>query len=112
MNLEIEYYQKDNGKNPVEDYINRLPRATQAKVIRTILLLKEYGTYAGMPYVKSLAGIKNCWELRVSSDKNIYRFGFTICRGRAILVHAFNKKSNKTAQKDLKIIRQRVKEIK
>lgn len=111
MKLEIEYYQRDDGSSPVAEFIDSLPQQAQAKITRTLRLLEEFGAFLGMPYVRSLVGIKNGWELRVRVDKSIYRLGFTIYRGKAIIVHGFIKKSNKTESRDIKIIKQRLKEI-
>lgn len=111
MNIEITYYKKSNGTNPVKKFIEEYPIPIQARITRTIELLRDYGLQIGMPHLKPLTGVKGAWELRVKADKQLFRFGFIINDGKAIILHGFIKKSGKTERKELAIIKSRIKEI-
>ena len=49
-----EYYQKDDGTYPVEEFILSLDNKMKAKVLWTISLLEEYGTKLRLPYSEHL----------------------------------------------------------
>jgi len=105
------YYKKSNGRKPVNEFINGLPETSQARIVKTIELLEDYGLAIGMPHLKPLKGVRSGWELRVKADDHFYRFGFRIIQGTPIIVHGFVKKTNRIDAKDLAIIKKRFKEI-
>ena len=112
MKWSIEYYTSKNGKSEVKDFIDGLTIEAKARVFKTFELLEAFGLGIGMPHVKSIVNIKGLWELRVRSNKNIYRFLFTIKEGRVIiLLHGFQKKSRKMLSKELGKAVKRLKEI-
>ncbi|PIP91533.1 MAG: hypothetical protein COW79_01900 [Bdellovibrionales bacterium CG22_combo_CG10-13_8_21_14_all_38_13] len=60
---------------------------------------------------KSMSGMKGIFELREWSNDSTYRAMYTtIIKGKIVVLHAFQKKSQKTPQKNLEIIRKRQKE--
>lgn len=101
----VVYYKKPNGRKPVNEFINSLPETSQARIVKTIELLGDYGLAIGMPHVKFLKGVRGGWELRVKADDLFYRFGFRIIQETPIIVHGFVKKTNKADTKDLAIIK-------
>lgn len=112
MNLEIELYTKERGNSPIISFIEKLPISAKAKTIETFELLSKYGTLLGMPYVKSVTGVRQLWELRIKSDTNIYRYFFFIKNGKIIVIlHAYQKKSSGIPKNDLKIVKHRLKEM-
>ncbi len=63
--------------------------------------------------VRDLKGLpKKVWEIRIQDDSSWYRVAYvTFVKGKIVIVHAFKKKSAKTSQTDLNVIKQRLKEI-
>ncbi|MDK2821519.1 MAG: hypothetical protein PWP31_1484 [Clostridia bacterium] len=53
--FEIEYYE-ENNKCPVFDFIKTLSPKEQAKILREIDLLAEFGLSLGLPHIKKLQG--------------------------------------------------------
>ncbi len=92
----IVYY--TNGlKNPILDFFESLPKKDVAKILKEIDLLEEFGLSLGMPYIKKLVDSDGIWELRVKLSSNSYRvFYFNFERDTFVLLHAFQKKTNKT----------------
>lgn len=81
----------------------------QASFNRIFGLLAEDGISVGMPHVRSITDSK-LFEIRVEQDKNIYRiFYFAYTGRRFILLHGFQKKTQKTPKKELKIAEDRLK---
>ncbi len=50
MDWEIEFYQKENGEIPVEDFLLSLNSKLRAKAYSDILLLKNLGSISANPF--------------------------------------------------------------
>jgi phage-related protein len=101
MSIEIEYYHKVSGEYPISDFIDNLPSKAQAKTMWTFELVESMGLSVGMPYVASMVGVKDLWEIRVSMQGNIYRY-FVHDNGTGLIIlHAFVKKDQKTPRKEI-----------
>ena len=82
----------------VETFIESLTEKEIAKVIRTIELLEEFENKLGMPHSKHLDD--GLLELRVRGKREI-RIFYCFCKSKAVLLHAFIKKTQKTPEKEL-----------
>ena len=51
---EIEFYDKADGSEPAKEFILSLDKKMQAKVLRTVALLREEGPFLREPYSKFL----------------------------------------------------------
>lgn len=80
----------------VEAEILALPDDMQARLLRILDLLTTWGPQrAGMPYTRSLGG--KLWEIRLQGRSGIARVIYVAASGRRIvLLHAFEKKTQKT----------------
>ncbi|MFA5867674.1 MAG: type II toxin-antitoxin system RelE/ParE family toxin [Actinomycetota bacterium] len=107
----IEYYTTEAGHVPVRDFIDDMPIKAKAKTFHTFVLIEEYGPLVGEPHVKYLE--KGLWEIRISALEGIYRLMFTTVKGKIIiLLHGFQKKSQKTPLGELRTARARLREVK
>ncbi len=94
----------ENGKVPVQNFLESLEPKLRAKAFRDIELLKNVGNELREPYVKSIKGKKNkgLYELRIKFSNDIARiFYFTYCNNKFILLHGFIKKTMKTPTKEI-----------
>lgn len=101
---EIIIYAKENGREPVTEFIQSLPAKHQAKAIWEIDLLEEHGDRLQKPYVDSISGekYKGLMELRVQFGGDISRiFYFTHVKNKIVLLHGFVKKDMKTPKREL-----------
>lgn len=97
----IEYY-THNNRCPILDFLKSIPKKDAAKILKEIELLEEFGLSLGMPHIKKIAGTKDLWELRIKQSTNNYRvFYFTMHGHAIILLNAFQKKSQKTPDKEI-----------
>lgn len=97
----VKYYTIDN-KSPVVEFIKKQTPKEQAKILREIDLLEEFGLFLGMPHIRKLKGYNDLWELRIKHSSNIFRIlFFNYKKGIFVLLHAFRKKSNKTPQREI-----------
>jgi phage-related protein len=99
----VEFYQSSDGSSPVLAWFLEQEPKVQAKFTWIFDLLQERGTLVGMPYVRSIVNSK-LFEIRVEQDTNIYRIFYVAYTGeRFILLHGFQKKTQKTPKKELDI---------
>ena len=82
----------------VETFLESLNAKEIAKVIRTIELLEEFGNDLGMPHSRHMSD--GLLELRVRGTREIRLF-YCFHKEKAVLLHAFIKKAQKTQGKEL-----------
>lgn len=63
MSWKILLLETQRGDQPVETFIDKLDEATEAKVLRALDLLSDYGLSLSMPHTKKLS--RQIYELRV-----------------------------------------------
>ena len=104
---EVIYYE-DEKESPVEDFIlEQLPKE-QAKIIRSIDLLEEFGLSLGMPHIRKIVNYE-LWELRIQLGNNIFRVLFKdLNNNEFVLLHGFQKKTDKLPQKEINIALRRL----
>ena len=97
---DIEFYDKADGTEPAKDFILSLDTKMQAKVLRTVSLLREAGPSLREPYSKSLSD--GIFEIRTKfgSDITCVLYFFVIGR-RIILTNGFVKKTQKTPPEEI-----------
>ena len=97
----IDFYVKENGKIPVQEFLDSLQKKMLAKALREIKLLQENGRDLREPHVKYMKD--GIYELRVKAGSDISRiFYFFFSKEDIILTNGFIKKTPKTPQKELK----------
>ena len=91
--------------------IERWPDGIQAKYVRMIDLIEEFGPQLGPPHTKAVA--PGLYEIRIKAKEGIARSFFCYVEKQEIVVlHCFIKKSQAIPQKELDIALRRLKEIK
>lgn len=104
MNLEVVFYRTDNGREPVRQWLHKLPREDRRSIgidLKTV----QFGWPLGMPLVRKLE--PGIWEVRSNLDRRIARVLFTVIGDRMVLLHGFIKKGQKTPATDLELARSR-----
>lgn len=92
---EVEFYEKDNGDCPVEDFLLHLDKKMRAKLVGIIGILQEKGNLLREPYSKHLCD--GIFEIRGKVGNDISRVLYFFYYGRKIvLTNGFMKKSQKT----------------
>ncbi len=102
--FELEFYMKENGKIPVQDFLYSLNPKLRAKAFSDIELLKKLGSELKEPYVKPIKGKNNkgLYELRIKFSSDIARvFYFTYYNNKFILLNGFIKKTMKTPEREI-----------
>src|SRR5665647_2770090 len=105
MPYSVEYF---DGRVLAE--IERWPVGVLADYARIVELLMEFGPDLRMPHSRSLGG--GLFELRPRGREGIGRALYCYLVGeRVVVLHAFVKKTEATPEKDLRLARRRVKEV-
>lgn len=113
--IELDFYMKENGKIPVQDFLYSLNPKLRAKAFSDIELLKQLGTELREPYVKPIKGKDNkgLYELRIKFSSDIARiFYFTYYDNKFVLLHGFVKKTMKTTRDEIKKARKYMEDYK
>lgn len=102
--FELEFYIRENGKVPVQDFLYSLSPKLRAKAFSDIELLRNMGSELREPYVKPLKGKNNkgLYELRIKFASDIAQiFYFTYHNNKYVLLHGFIKKSIKPPETEI-----------
>ena len=102
----VVFYGDAQGHSPVREFLQSLDEDAQQGLGWAIEQLRVRNTAAREPLVRHLED--KVWELRRESRTNIYRVLYFFFTGRRIvLLHGFQKKTQKTPPGELAIARAR-----
>lgn len=90
---------------PVSELLEACSLKERTRIKEVFNLFEEFGLSLSRPYLKRVTGTKELWELRI---KDI-RLLFFVKGNRAIIVHAFVKKTRRISRQDLKLAEKRKK---
>lgn len=98
--FEVEYFEKEDGTYPSEEFILSQDVKMRAKLFRLLELLEEKGNTLREPYSKSLDD--GIFEIRAKQGSNITRVLYFFYIGnKIILTNGFIKKSQKTPPSEI-----------
>ena len=103
--FDVDFYADSKGEKPIQNFIEALEKQGAAnkndrirvdKILAYIYALENYGTRAGLPYMKHIDG--DIWELRPLNDRVFF---FYWKDKTFILLHHFLKKTKKTPKREI-----------
>ena len=107
--FELEFYETEDGKEPVAEFLDSLEPKMNAKLIGLMELLEEKGTELREPYSAPLGD--GIFELRCKLGSNITRTLYFFYVGKRIIVtNGFVKKTQKTPPAEIKLAKDRRKD--
>lgn len=102
-----EFYQDREGNEWVKEFILSLDKKPRGKVLQAIQILSEFGSTLPFPYSSQVEG--KLRELRAHYGKTLYRIlYYQDAQGTFVLLHAFEKKTPKIPEKEIKVARERM----
>lgn len=111
----IRFYKDRNGNQPVKEHLDELKKKNDKssrirlnKANDYIQALAEYGTAIGEPYMKKIDDKYNIWELRPCSDRIFF---IAWVNDSYMLLHVFQKKTQKTPEREKAQARREVKDL-
>jgi phage-related protein len=107
--LVARFYMTAGGRKPVREWLAGLAREDR-RTIGTDMQKVEFGWPLGMPYCRPLG--RGLWEVRSTlAGGRIARVIFCHKDGEMVLLHGFEKKTQKTPPKDIELALRRKREI-
>jgi phage-related protein len=107
--LTARFYVSPLGNAPVRDWLLGLEQGDR-RVIGKDIQKVEFGWPIGMPYCRPLG--RGLWELRSNlPGGRIARVIFSLFDGGMVLLHGFEKKTQKTPPQDIELALKRKKEL-
>lgn len=103
----VVYYLTQTGDNPVKEFLDKRPTA-KLKALRILSHIEEYGLTTAIPHIKKLTGTP-LWEIRILGQDSIRILYVTKAEKQILLLHAFEKKTQQTPAKEIKIALDRLK---
>jgi len=105
MNYEIQFFTAS-----VQALIEKWPSGIYASFIRIAEQMVVSGPNLGMPYTKAMG--EGLFEIRARGPEGIGRVFYCCLKGRRVVVlHGLIKKTQATPIKDLRLAKQRMKEV-
>lgn len=98
----VEFYEKDNGESPIEEFLNHLDIKMRNKLLMIMKILQEKGNQLREPYSKHLDD--GIFEIRAKVGSDISRaLYFFYYDGKIIFTNGFVKKSQKTPKQEIEL---------
>lgn len=98
--FDVEYYEKEDGTFPAEEFILSLDSKMQAKMFRELDLLETFGNQLREPHSKPLGD--GIYEIRAKVASDITRvLYFFVVNKKIILTNGFVKKTQKTPDNEI-----------
>ena len=98
--FDVEYYEKEDGTFPAEEFILSLDAKMQAKMFRELELLETFGNELREPHSKPLGD--GIYEIRAKVASDITRvLYFFVVNKKIILTNGFVKKTQKTPDSEI-----------
>lgn len=97
-----------SGRVPVREFIEEQAVDVREKIFSDLERLVRFNIRLSPPYVEKVEG-RNFWELRTKVSGNIYRtFYFAHTGKKFVLLHTYQKKSQKAPKKELDVAQERM----
>ena len=107
----IIFYKTENGKSPVEEFLDTLTSKQAQKVTWVLRVIRDLNQIP-QEYFKKLVNTE-IWEVRVKSGNNIFRIlGFKDGLNFVVLTNGFQKKTQKTPKSEIELAERRMREYK
>lgn len=111
MGNKIYYFVQSNGNIPVKNFLASLSKKQRAKIYKVFELIQQHGVAAIPNHIKKMQGT-TMWEIRILGQDNFRIFYVCVTKQDILLLHAFNKKTEKTSNKEISIALKRQREWK
>lgn len=105
------YFVDRNNRSPVKEFIDKLNKKQQDKIVRAIYPIVEFGIGTHLRNTKKLSGT-DLWEIRTLGKDSLRIIYALEIRDAILILHAFVKKNQKTPTREIAIAEKRLREFK
>jgi len=109
--MEITFYTKKNcDRCPVKEFIEKLQSKDRAKILACLKNIEELGFDSPRVQFRQIQG--HLWEIKIRSTSAGFRIFYVGIKARTlVLLHAYQKQSQKAPKKEIEIAEQRLFEV-
>jgi len=108
--MRIFFYKTKNGKELVDEYINKFEKVDEAKIRNCLIELQKEGLNSPKVTLRQIQG--KLWEIKIKTSGGGYRiFYVTIENEIMVLLHIYKKQSQKAPKKEINIALKRMAEV-
>ena len=106
----VAFYKTESDKCPIQEHLDTLSDKQVTKIAWVLKLVRETDPVPSN-YLKKLVNTDDIWEIRVNVGRDTFRLlGFLKGREWVILTNSFQKKTQKTPSKEIKLAERRKKD--
>ena len=104
---QIAFYKTLSGRSPVEAFLETVSDKQFTKIAWVLKLVREMDSVP-VNYFKKLVNTDDLWEIRVDFGRDTFRLlGFFDGKELIVLTNSFQKKSQKTPLKEIRLAESR-----
>lgn len=108
--MKIIFYSKDNGKQPVYEFIKGLPIKDRARVLAYLQGIEDLGFDSPRAQFRQIKG--SLWEIKIRVQSGGYKlFYVRLYKDLLVLLHAYRKQSQKAPRKEIDTAERRMLEV-
>lgn len=108
--MKIIFYERNNRKRPVYDFITALNPKDRARVLACLKNIEDLGFDCPRVQFRQIKG--RLWEIKIRSATAGYRvFYVALKQETMVLLHAYQKQSQKAPKKEIEIAEKRMMEV-
>ena len=102
--MNVIYFKQASGKEPVKEYIDKLPNILSAQVLTALKDIQENGIVKALVTCRQIEG--KLWEIKLDAQRIFY---VLIDGPTMVLLHAYKKQSQKAPKKEISVAKKRMK---
>lgn len=102
--MNVIYFKQASGKEPVKEYIDKLPNILSAQVLTVLKDIQENGIVKALVTCRQIEG--KLWEIKLDAQRIFY---VLIDGPTMVLLHAYKKQSQKAPKKEISVAKKRMK---
>lgn len=108
--MRITFYQKGSGKQPVVDFLEKLPSEDSARITGCLQNIEKLGFNSPRVTFRQIRG--SLWEIKIKTHRSGYRLFYVCIKGdNIVLLHAYKKQSQKAPKKEIETAEKRMLEV-
>ena len=107
--MRLAFYTRSSGRKPVIDYIKRQAKQERASLVEALEMIEIHGFEAPRMSFRQIRG--KLREIRIERKLSHRIFYVAVVKEEIVLLHAYQKKSQKAPKKEIDLAHKRMKEI-
>lgn len=107
--MKIFYYATAAGRSPVETFIGEQPPRLRAAILDALQAIRDSGVEASGVSLRQIRG--KLWEIRIQAGDAARVFYILRTAEEMILLHSYQKKSQKAPAREIETAERRMKEV-